>query len=53
MRKYSLTVSYRLRFSIVNPAGTGAGRRPQSLIVTAQSASISSRIFRAGRFEPN
>ena len=32
MRKYSLTVSYRLRFSTVNPAGTVAGRRPQNAV---------------------
>jgi hypothetical protein len=49
MRKFSLTVSYHLRFSTVNPAGTVAGRRPQALIVMAKSASISSRISRAIR----
>ena len=49
MRKYSLTVSYRLRFSLSTPASTVAGRHPQALIVMAQSAGISSRIFRATR----
>ena len=33
MRKYSLTVRYRLRFATVNPRGSAAGWRPQALIV--------------------
>lgn len=49
MRKYSLTVSYRLRFSTVNPRGHRGSRRLQALIVMAPSDGLPGR---RGRLEP-